>query len=211
MPKWLPGKQNGQAVVVKYFLSIMFKLDKNINRNEVIKLKKSATKPVLLDFEYAKLGIGFTIGWDNAYGNFGGEVNYRLTKFLEINGGFGIGFPGLNMGVGSRIYIPKVEFSPFLGINLIHTYRSDESRVTINRVTCIYNRNSNQALFINGGVKFPMFYNQWLFITGGYALHFNENEINFIGGVDNNGHRRFMEITQFGGTQASFSLIYYLK
>lgn len=211
MPKWLPGKQRGQAVIVKYILPINFKLDKNTNRNEIRKLKKSETKPVLLDYEYAKLGIGFTVGWGNTYGNFGAEVNYRLTNFFEVNTGLGIGFSGLNMGVGSRIYIPKVNFSPFLGMNLIYAYRADESRQTTNGETCIYRRNSNQALFINGGVKFPVFYNQWLFITGGYAWPFNENEINFIGGVDNNRHRRFMEITGFGGIQACFTLIYYLK
>jgi len=212
MPKWKPGNNRGKPVSVNYKLYVTFDFDKNENRNSVNEFEKKDTKPTIKDFDHSKFGVGITAGWGNAYGNFGGEANYRLSNFLEVNAGLGIGFAGLNIGVGSRIYLPKKEFTPFVGIHLVHAINNiSESTQTTRGETCVYQRNSNQAWFVNGGVKFPVFYSQWLFITGGYSWTVSENEVFFIEGVDTDNHRKFMETSGLGGIQVGFTLIYSIK
>lgn len=162
-------------------------------------------------FRYqAKLGVGVTAGWGNAYGNIGGEINYRIAKFLDINAGLGFAASGFKVGVGSRLSIPNENFAPFVGVNLIHATGGGEINVSLSGDTGTYTIRADQAVHINGGVRIPIFYDQWLYITGGYIMPFNDYDAIYVGGFNTPQHQKFANLSAVGGIQIAVTFIYTL-
>ena len=53
MPNWIPGKQNGKAVRVKYTIPITFNLDGDITNNKDAVLKAASTNKIMIGKEHA--------------------------------------------------------------------------------------------------------------------------------------------------------------
>ena len=53
MPNWIPGKQNGKAVRVKYTIPITFNLDGDITDNKDAVLKAASTNKIMIGKEHA--------------------------------------------------------------------------------------------------------------------------------------------------------------
>jgi len=155
-----------------------------------------------------KFGVGLTGGWGNAYGNIGGEVNYRITKFLDINAGLGFATSGFKVGIGSRLSTASENFAPFVGINLIHATGIGDINISINGNTGTYSIRPYQAVHINGGVRIPIFYAQWLYITGGYIMPFNDYNAVYLGGANTAKHQRLANLNAVGGIQVALTFIY---
>lgn len=213
MPTWSPGKQRGQPVPVAFKLPIRFKLGKpsknfypSNNNKSIVVDRLSAPYDTI--YNYA---LAVTLGLQSPYG-FGGEFSYKLGKHADVNVGMGFGLSGFKGGVGARLYFSTKAVSPYIGANLIYAsgLKGIETS-TSNTGTTVYNILSDQAIHINGGIKFNTFYNRYLLITAGYALPFNGYEAEYESGFYSEKRQKFMNLSAVGGVQVSATFLFGFK
>lgn len=195
MPNWSAGQHRGQPVLVAFKLPVRFKLKDHFKdtRNN--------------NYSYS---LGFTAGMQSPYA-LGGEFSYMLGKNIDVNAGIGFGFGGLKMGVGARLFLANKEISPYIGINLIHAPGLNNLEVANKSPISVFDILSDQALHIKGGLKWNIFYNQNLYITGGYAIARNGYEAQYISGFYNEANQNVANLFAIGGLQISFTYVYGFK
>jgi len=194
MPKWSAGLHKGEPVLVAFKLPVRFKLKNRFKNNAN-------------NYDYS---LGFTAGMQSPYG-VGAEFSYVLGKNIDLNAGIGFGFAGFKMGFGARLFLADKEFSPYIGFNLIQSTGSENIEVTANVSTALFDILSDQALHIKGGLKWNIFFNQNLYITGGYAFARNGYEAQYISGFYHEQNQRAADLFAVGGLQISVTYSYGFK
>lgn len=204
MTKWSPGLRGGKPVDVAYKFAVRFSLENSSKKNNYISTYKQTSYKFENTYNFS---VGFTGGLHSPYG-FGGEFSYMLGKNMDLNIGFGLGGSGLKTGIGARFFLANKEVSPYVGVNLIHATGLRGIRISSdNTGETIYNTLSDQALHIKGGIKVNTFYNQYFYLSGGYALTNNGYEAEYVSGFYNQQRQKLMNLAAVGGVQVTITYI----
>ncbi len=159
-------------------------------------------------YQHGNIGLGATTGMQNPYGLFGLEISYLFSDILDLNAGVGVGFSGVKTGVGLRIFLPNKDVSPYLGANFIYATGGKEIEVRRGGETGYFDIPKGSAIHVKGGVKIRFFFDQWLYLSGGYAFSRNDKEAEFLYGSDSEKIQNFANFSTIGGVQASATFIF---